>query len=130
MKSITYHRRGRRETLDSREHHAVFAVGNLIFVLLGKKGQDATTVARPRVWAGHRLHADDDQQCRIGRDAVMEPLAFGRPPATPGIGEGTTEALPPGTARVGNLLETVGIVIFLALLVGAAVILIRQNRNR
>jgi hypothetical protein len=60
----------------------------------------------------------------------MEPLAFGRPPATPGIGEGTTEALPPGTARVGNLLETVGIVIFLALLVGAAVILIRQNRKR
>lgn len=90
MKSITYHRRGRQETLDSREHHAVFAVGNLIFVLLGKKGQDATTVARPRVWAGHRLHAGDDQQCRIGRDAVMEPLAFGRPPATPGIVEGTT----------------------------------------
>jgi hypothetical protein len=46
------------------------------------------------------------------------------------IGEGTTEALPPGTARVENLLETVGIVIFLALLVGAAVILIRRNRNR
>ena len=60
----------------------------------------------------------------------MEPLTFGRPPATAMIGEGTTEALPPGTARVGNLLETVGIVIFLALLVGAAVILIRQNRNR
>ncbi|MBJ6128531.1 hypothetical protein [Microvirga splendida] len=60
----------------------------------------------------------------------MEPLAFGRPPAIPGIGERATEALPPGTARVGNLLEIVGVVIFVALLVGAAVILIRQNRRR
>jgi hypothetical protein len=57
----------------------------------------------------------------------MELLAFGRPPATQ---EGTTEAVPPGTARVESLLETVGIAIFVALLVGAAVILIRQNRRR
>ena len=60
----------------------------------------------------------------------MELMAFSRPPATPGIGEGTTEASPPGTARVGNLLETVGIAIFLALLIGAAAILIQQNRRR
>jgi hypothetical protein len=59
----------------------------------------------------------------------MEPVAFGRPPATPEIGEGTTEAVPPGTARVANLFETVGIVIVLALLVSAAVILIRRNRR-
>jgi hypothetical protein len=38
--------------------------------------------------------------------------------------------VPPGTARVESLLETVGIAIFVALLVGAAVILIRQNRRR
>jgi hypothetical protein len=60
----------------------------------------------------------------------MELLAFGRPPATQEFGEGTTEAVPPGTARVESLLETVGIAIFVALLVGAAVILIRQNRRR
>jgi hypothetical protein len=54
----------------------------------------------------------------------MEPVAFGRPPATPEIGEGTMEAVPPGTARVANLFETVGIAIVLALLVSAAVILI------
>ena len=60
----------------------------------------------------------------------MEVLAFSRPPATAGIGEGTTEALPPGTARAGNLLEIVGIAIFIALVVGAAVILIRQKRRR
>jgi hypothetical protein len=60
----------------------------------------------------------------------MELMAFGRPPATPEIGGGSTGALPPGTARVGNLLETVGIAIFVALLIGAAAILIRQNRRR
>jgi hypothetical protein len=60
----------------------------------------------------------------------MELLAFSRPPGIAEIGEGTTEALPPGTARAGNLLETVGIAIFIALLVGAAIILIRQNRRR
>ena len=60
----------------------------------------------------------------------MEPLAFGRPPAIPDIGKGATEALPPGTARVGTLLEMVGVAIFVALLVGAAVILIRKSRRR
>ena len=60
----------------------------------------------------------------------MEPLAFDRPPAAPGIGDGTTEAVPPGTTRVGNLLEMLGIAIFAALLIGAAVILIRRNRRR
>jgi hypothetical protein len=130
VKPITFHKRVWREPLDNREHGTVIAVGNLIFVPLARHGPDAATIVRPRVWAGHRLHAGDDQQRRKGSDATMEPLAFGRPPATPEIGEGTTEALPPGTARVENLLETVGIVIFLALLVGAAVILIRRNRNR
>jgi hypothetical protein len=60
----------------------------------------------------------------------MEPLVFDRPPATQAIGEGTTEALPPGTTRVESLIETVGIAIFVALLGGAAVILIQRNRRR
>jgi hypothetical protein len=60
----------------------------------------------------------------------MELLTFGRPPATQEIGEGATEALPPGTTRVESLLETVGIAIFVVLRGGAAVILIQRNRRR
>ena len=45
------------------------------------------------------------------------------------IGMGAMGPVPPGTERVGQLLEWVGIAIFVALLVGAAVILVR-NRQR
>jgi hypothetical protein len=45
------------------------------------------------------------------------------------IGTGAMGPVPPGTERVGQLLEWVGIAIFVALLVGAAVILVR-NRQR
>ena len=38
------------------------------------------------------------------------------------------ELSPPETARVENLLEVVGIAIYVAVLVGAATILIRENR--
>ena len=60
----------------------------------------------------------------------MEPQSLGRPPSIPDLGEGITEAAPPGVARVANLLEVVGTAIFLALLVGAACILIRRSRRR
>ena len=46
------------------------------------------------------------------------------------IGEGETGPSPPGTARVESLFVTVGIAIFLALLVGAIVILIRKHQRR
>lgn len=45
-----------------------------------------------------------------------------------GSWEGELEPSPPGTARVESLLEVVGIAIFVGLLVGAATILIRENR--
>jgi len=45
------------------------------------------------------------------------------------IGTGATVPEPPGTERVAQLLEWVGVAIFAALLVGAAVILVR-NRKR
>jgi hypothetical protein len=44
--------------------------------------------------------------------------------------EGTTKASPAGTARVESMLETVGLAIFVALLVGAAIVLIQPNRRR
>ncbi|ANY85033.1 hypothetical protein BB934_43260 (plasmid) [Microvirga ossetica] len=59
----------------------------------------------------------------------MEAPAFGPPAAIPETGEAALEARPPGTARVETMLETVGIAIFAALLVSAAVILIRRNRR-
>ncbi|MBL0407402.1 hypothetical protein JKG68_26135 [Microvirga aerilata] len=46
------------------------------------------------------------------------------------IGEGDTAPLPPGTARVESLFVTVGSAIFLALLAGAVVILIRKHQRR
>ena len=45
------------------------------------------------------------------------------------IGTGPMRPEPPGTERVAQLLEWLGIAIFVALLVGAAVILVR-NRKR
>jgi hypothetical protein len=64
------------------------------------------------------------------RTITLEPVAFSQSPVGPGIGEGALEARPPGAARVETMLETVGIAIFLVLLVGAAAILIRRKRRR
>jgi hypothetical protein len=47
----------------------------------------------------------------------------------PDVGAADAGSPPPGTENVATLLEIVGIAIFLALLVGAAVNLIRQRRN-
>jgi hypothetical protein len=62
-------------------------------------------------------------------DTAMELLALSRPPTTPGPREGEWEPSPLGTARVESLLEAVEIEICIALLVGAATILMRQNRR-
>ncbi|MFL5531075.1 MAG: hypothetical protein ACJ8BC_03740 [Gemmatimonadales bacterium] len=59
----------------------------------------------------------------------MRSLAQNRPALIAGIGEGNAGPSPPGAERVANLLEVVGIGIFLALLVGIAVTLIRRNRD-
>ena len=59
----------------------------------------------------------------------MDLLAQDRPALITGAGEADSGPLPPGTENVATLLEIVGIGIFLALLVGAAVILIRRRRG-
>ncbi len=59
----------------------------------------------------------------------METLAQDRPALIMGVGEAGTGSSPPGAENVATLPEIVGIAIFLALLVGAAVILIRQRRR-
>jgi hypothetical protein len=61
---------------------------------------------------------------------TMEPAAFSQSPIGPGTGESALEARPPGTARVETMLETVGIAIFAALLIGIVAILIRRSRHR
>jgi hypothetical protein len=53
-------------------------------------------------------------------------LALDQPPIT---GTGGTGPEPPGTKTVEHLLEWVGIAIFVALMVSAAVILIRNRRR-
>lgn len=58
---------------------------------------------------------------------MVEPLALGWISSI--IGTGAMGPEPPGTERVGQLLEWIGIAIFVALLVGAALILVR-NRQR
>ena len=60
---------------------------------------------------------------------TMQLMAQERPALVPGIGEGDTGPSPPGAERVANLFEIVGVGIFLALLVGIAVILVRQHRG-
>ena len=59
----------------------------------------------------------------------MDLLAQDRPALIPEVGEANSGPAPPGADNVATLLEIVGIGIFLALLVGAAVILIRHNRG-
>jgi hypothetical protein len=60
----------------------------------------------------------------------MDVLAQDRPAVIPQIGEADAGPSPPGAESVATLFEIVGIGIFLALLAGAAAILIRQNRRR
>ncbi len=60
---------------------------------------------------------------------MMEVLAQDRPALITGAGEGSTGTAPTGTENVATLFEIVGIGIFLALFVGAAVILIRRRRG-
>ena len=59
----------------------------------------------------------------------MNVLAQDRPAVIPQLGEADAGPSPPGAENVATLLEIMGIGIFLALLVGAAVILIRRNRG-
>ena len=59
----------------------------------------------------------------------MDMLAQDRAAVIPQIGEVDAGPAPPGAENVATLLEIVGIGIILALLVGAAVILIRRNRE-
>ena len=59
----------------------------------------------------------------------MELLAQDRPALIPEVGKANPGPAPPGAENVANLLEIVGIGIFLALLLCAAVILIRRNRG-
>jgi hypothetical protein len=56
--------------------------------------------------------------------------AVGPPLSLTSVGEGDTAPLPPGTARVESLFVMVGAAIFLALLVGAIVILVRKHQRR
>jgi hypothetical protein len=58
---------------------------------------------------------------------MLGPLALDRISSI--IGTGAMGPEPPGTERVGQLLEWVGIAIFVVLLVGATVTLVR-NRQR
>jgi hypothetical protein len=59
----------------------------------------------------------------------MEPPPIGPPPSITEVPAGGA-GRPPGAARIGSLLEAVGLIIFAALLIGAATILIRQRRRR
>ena len=58
----------------------------------------------------------------------MDVLAQDRPAVIPQTGEADAGPAPPGAENVATLLEIVGIGIFLALLAGAAVILVRRHR--
>ena len=59
----------------------------------------------------------------------MDVLAQDRPAVIPQLGEADAGPAPPGAENVATLFEIVGIGIFVALLVGAAVILIRRNQG-
>jgi hypothetical protein len=54
----------------------------------------------------------------------MDLLAQDRPALFPEVGAADAGSPPPGTDNVATLLEIVGIGIFVALLVGAAIILV------
>jgi hypothetical protein len=60
---------------------------------------------------------------------MMDVVAQDRPALVPQVGDADAAPAPPGAGNVATLFEIVGIGIFIALLVGAAVILIRRNRG-
>ena len=55
---------------------------------------------------------------------MLQTLVLDRPPSI--TGTGSTGAVPPGAGRVEQLIEWIGIAIFVALTISAAVILIRN----
>jgi hypothetical protein len=55
---------------------------------------------------------------------MLQTLALDRP--LPILGTGSTGPVPPGAGRVEQLIEWIGIAIFVALVISAAVILIRN----
>lgn len=57
----------------------------------------------------------------------MEPLILDRPPTVPTLPGDDGWPPPPGAARAESLIEAVGVLIFLALLIGAVVIMIRHR---
>ena len=59
----------------------------------------------------------------------MDVLAQDRPTVIPQLEEADAGPSSPGAENVATLFEIVGVGIFLALLIGAAVILIRRNRG-
>ncbi len=59
----------------------------------------------------------------------MDVVAQDRPALVPQVGDADAAPAPPGAGNVATLFEIVGIGIFIALLLGAAVILIRRNRG-
>ncbi len=60
---------------------------------------------------------------------MMDVVAQDRPALVPQVGDADAAPAPPGAGNVATLFEIVGIGIFIALLLGAAVILIRRNRG-
>jgi hypothetical protein len=65
----------------------------------------------------------------LRQEAVMKPLTLDRPPTTPTLPGDDAGPPPPGAARAEALIEGVGIIIFLALLIGTVIILIRNRRR-
>jgi len=59
----------------------------------------------------------------------MELLAQDRPALIPQVGDADAGPSPPGAENVATLFEIVGIGIFLALLIAAAIILIRRRQG-
>ena len=55
---------------------------------------------------------------------MLQTLVLGR--TRPIVGTESTGPVPPGAGRVGQLVEWIGIAIFVALVISAAVILIRN----
>jgi hypothetical protein len=60
---------------------------------------------------------------------MMAVLAQDRPALIPELGKADAGAPPPGAGNIATLLEIVGIAIFLALLTGVVVTLIRRYRR-
>jgi hypothetical protein len=64
----------------------------------------------------------------LRQEAVMKPLTLDRPPTAPTLPGENAGPPPPGAARAEAVIEGVGIIIFLALLIGTVIILVRKKR--